>query len=150
MTYRSTSAARAAWSSLIAPSRSTVSLRSAPLPGPAPAAKTTASAPLIALASSSAPARSRSQTTGSLPSAQVVDVSRIADHAADAVAPRDEQAGEPPGDLAVASDDDDVHAIQPQPANPPTGASGATAQISLRLANSSMPAAPSSARTPTA
>ena len=70
MTYRSTSAARAAWSSLIAPSRSTVSLRSAPLPGPAPAAKTTASAPLIAPASSSAPARSRSQTTGSLPSAR--------------------------------------------------------------------------------
>src|SRR3954465_2572163 len=38
MTYRSTSAARAAWSTLIAPSRSMVSLRSAPLPGPAPAA----------------------------------------------------------------------------------------------------------------
>jgi hypothetical protein len=77
-------------------------------------------------------------------------VSRIADHAADAVAPRDEQAGEPPGDLAVGSDDDDVHAIQPQPANPPSGASGATAQISLRLANSRCPLLRAPARTPTA
>ena len=55
--------------SLIAPSRSIVSLRSAPLPGPAPAAKTTASEPSIAAAISPASARSRSQTVADPPAA---------------------------------------------------------------------------------
>jgi hypothetical protein len=35
--------------------------------------------------------------------AEVVDVNRIGDHAADAVAPRHEQAGEPPSDLAAST-----------------------------------------------
>src|ERR1700733_5919559 len=49
----------------MAPSRSIVTLRCAPLPGPAPAAKTTTSAPSTATAISSTSACSRSHTTGS-------------------------------------------------------------------------------------
>ena len=62
--------------------------------------------------------------------AEVVGVSWIPDHATDAVAPTDEQAGEAPGDLAVASDDDDVHGSQPQ--RPLTAAS--TVRSRLRSA----------------
>ena len=58
----------AASSSLLAPSRSTVSFRAAPLPGPAPAANTTASAPAIAGPISSTVRSSRSQTTADAPS----------------------------------------------------------------------------------
>jgi hypothetical protein len=58
--------------------------------------------------------------------AELIDVSRIADHAANAVAARDERAGEPPSDLAVGSDDDNIHAIRPQPARSPAGGEALT------------------------
>ena len=108
----STPAASAASASRIAASRSTVSLRAAPLPGPAPAANTTASAPRRCSATSSAEARSRSTTSGfGARRFQGRGLGRLADDSGDGVAAPREQPFEVKGDLAVSACDDNAHWI---------------------------------------
>jgi hypothetical protein len=99
----------------MAPSRSIVSLRRAPLPGPAPAAKTTAGA--LDRRRYFLDVRGLEVTEDRLGAvgAEAVRVVGVSDQPADPVASCDQQARQAPSDLPVATGDRYVHDGQDRP-----------------------------------
>ena len=131
--------------SLTAAPRSTVRLRSGPLPGPAPAANTTASAPSTNRRRSFSRLQIAHDRLRPHP-LQVGGVVRVADQPAGAVAPFGQQPLQVQRDLPVSSCDDEVH--RPEPIRPDLGSSEARSALTRRPSDENRAARGSGGRSP--